>query len=40
LHCFSKGLVVDGKMLELDPQIEIEGFVEALFTLIEMKEAR
>jgi AcrR family transcriptional regulator len=39
LHCFSKGLVVDGKMLEVDPQIEIERFVEALFKLIEKKEA-
>lgn len=38
LHLFSKGLVVDMHMLELDPQIEIKRFVDALFTLIEIKE--
>ncbi len=40
LHFFSKGLVVDVHMLQLDPQVEINRFIDTLFTLIEIKEER
>ncbi|MBD3789395.1 MAG: TetR/AcrR family transcriptional regulator [Campylobacterales bacterium] len=40
LHLFSKGLVIDTQMLQMDAQAEIERFVETLFTLIEIKEKK
>jgi len=40
LHVYSIGLVVDTKMNSLEPEVLIDGFVEAFFTLIQKKDTK